>query len=157
MSRICTVIPGTVLVRFYGDQTSMWCPKASLKAIEDQYERRCRSLELWGKKDKKRETAAHLALEELETSSNDAQSELKRMLQLQNGAVGYVEGTTSFTCTLCGEDGAKLKCRVCERHFHPLCLTPMALTPADLPNGGHWICPSCGEENNVLLSFSYIL
>jgi len=31
-----------------------------------------------------------------------------------------------------------------------LCLTPPALTPEDIPPDETWLCPSCGEENQVI-------
>jgi hypothetical protein len=44
--------------------------------------------------------------------------------------------------------GARLSCAGCQRLLHPLCLTPPALTAADLP-GARWACPCCGEANLV--------
>ena len=139
---------GSILVRFYGDQSSMFCKKSTIKLIEDEYERRYRALKYWGKQDKKRDQKATWALEDLDTSLADCEAEVQRMLQLQTHVLGNKSGDC-ILCALCEEDGAQMKCRVCERYLHPLCLTPAALTPDDIPDGGQWLCPSCGEENHV--------
>lgn len=137
-------------MRFYGDQSSMFCKKSHIKPIEDDYERRYKALKQWGKgkQDKKRDQKATWALEDLDTSVADCEAELQRMLQLQTNVLG-ARNADAIVCALCEEDGAQMKCRVCERYLHPLCLTPAALTPDDIPNGGQWLCPSCGEENHV--------
>lgn len=139
---------GSILIRFYGDQSSMFCKKSNIKPIEDDYDRRYRTLKQWGKQDKKRDQKATWALEDLDVSSDDCEAELQRMLQMQSSVLRDRNGD-AVLCALCEEDGAQMRCRVCERHLHPLCLTPAALTPEDVPNDGQWLCPSCGEENRV--------
>lgn len=146
---------GSILVRFYGDQSSMYCKKSNIKLIEEDYDRRYKVLKNWGKQDKKRDQKATWALEDLETSLADPEAEIQRMLQLQANVLGAKSGD-AILCALCEEVGAQMKCRICERFLHSLCLTPPALTPDDIPHGGKWLCPSCGEENQVPYKISFL-
>lgn len=126
----------------------MFCKKSNIKLIDDDYDRRYRTLKQWGKQDKKRDQKATWALEDLDTSVEDYEAEIQRMLQLQSNLLNSKNGD-GILCALCEEDGAQMKCAVCERYLHSLCLTPAALMPEDIPDGGQWLCPSCGEENQV--------
>lgn len=96
-----------------------------------------------------------LSIEDLEISSNDNLEEIKRLLYRQNTSHIYTN-TSSLICDTCGEIGAELHCKACDRLVHALCLTPKALTASDLPANGKWACPTCGEHNNVHTKSKFI-
>ncbi|GMH33587.1 hypothetical protein BSKO_01421 [Bryopsis sp. KO-2023] len=139
--------PGSLLIRFYGDHSSMWCGESQLKEISDNYEERLYRLRQWGRQVNKN-GLVESAVEELESSFPDCEDELRRMLQLQSDLLGGRAGS-NITCDLCGEIGAELKCTFCERFIHSLCLDPPSLTLSDIPFDGKWTCLSCGENNQV--------
>ncbi|KAK9808905.1 hypothetical protein WJX72_006126 [[Myrmecia] bisecta] len=137
---------GQVLVRFYGEHSSMWVRPTELEATKADEEDRERALRSWGRQHHKGPLVA-ATLDEIADASPDCKVEVARMMQLQTAYLTRPEAVDE--CDMCHEEGASISCPHCDRMFHTLCLQPPALTKNDLPDGGCWACPYCGEGNRV--------
>ncbi|KAK9867491.1 hypothetical protein WJX84_009338 [Apatococcus fuscideae] len=143
---LTSFVEGTVLVRFYGEHSSMWLKPEQLEQPSLDDEDKTSALRSWGRQHHKAKLV-EAALSEMEGVESEPRAEVSRMLALQEAYLACPDAADC--CDLCGENGAELTCPHCERLFHPICLQPPALTSADLPRQGSWSCPCCGETNQA--------
>lgn len=137
--------PGLVLVRFYGEHSSMWVRPEDCELSPDEQGELVRQLKAWGRQEHK-QRLVELALNEMAGTHADPGAECRRMLELYEQYLGVRAALDN--CYLCREMGARLECCACERTFHPLCLRSPATCEEELPGGG-WVCPCCGEDQKV--------
>lgn len=145
--------PGQVLVRCYGEHSSMWCCPGALAPWLPPPERaddpRLARMLAWGKANSKM-LLVEATLIDMAASEAEPGAELARMQRLAAGYAKLPAGASRHLCAVCKEVGAALRCGGCDRAFHSLCLAAPVLAAADLVPGSHWFCASCLVANQVL-------
>lgn len=156
--------PGTMLVRFYGQHSTMFLPEEklqrshlgttgtlenlSLQATSNEEDLIVKQLRAWGRQHNNL-NLVKLALSEMAGAHEIPEAEIARMTSLYEAHLQQrwmIELDTN--CYLCRDGCSTLHCGVCDRKFHSLCLRYPAVAKEFLPEK-KWECPVCFEIQAV--------
>jgi hypothetical protein len=150
--------PGTMLVRFYGQHSTMFLPEEKIQhrhipsgelfTIHTNEEDLFKQLRAWGRQHNNLKLVK-LALAEMAGAHENLEAEISRMTSLYETHLQQrwlIE--MNSTCYLCRDGCSTLHCGVCDRKFHSLCLRYPAVNEEFLPEK-KWECPVCFEVQAV--------
>ena len=159
--------PGAFLVHYYGDvATLQWVQGKSIHFCGPESFHRnsveMKNLHAFIHKRKKGHDFESIC-NQVEWSSGDPDTEVRRILEGQRGAGGQHEDEEAFTldkafpdilatvCEHCRQGKAELTCRACRARYHGVCLKEPFLDPLlkEQPERSEWVCEKCNARNWV--------